>query len=78
MTLYKKQALERVAIRARFYQQAQDQVVDEREDLAKAMVEAKELGATQQEIADVTADHEDERLSRQRVKQLIDEFREQA
>lgn len=77
MSQLKAAALERVGTRAEVYAHALDAVEEKRRDLAEVMVEAKEKGrATQQEIADATAEHEDERLSRQRVKQLIDDFRE--
>lgn len=76
MSQRKAAALQTVGRRAEAYAEALDIVEDRRYTLAEAMVDAREQRATQQEIADATSEHEDERLSRQRVKQLVDDFRE--
>lgn len=75
--IHKAHALDQVYARATTYANWKDQGPELRRSLAEAMATAHiEAGATQQEIANVTADHEADRLSRQRVKQLIDEVRE--
>jgi len=80
MSARKAEMLAEVHQRAYVYKDAKVEseafLADLRRHMAEAMVAAKDVGATQQEIADKTDDHEPDRLSRQRVKQLIDDYRE--
>lgn len=80
MSINKTAALERVASFASTYaetvSEAQETMRLARHDLAEMIVLARDQAkATQQEIADATGKYEDP-LSRQRIKQLIDDFRE--
>lgn len=68
--LNKDHALELVGVASQQHQQTKKQFWDDRENLINKIEEAKNNGATQQQIADAA------RLSRQRVAQFLKERRE--